>query len=112
MNYPMPDCTHALHELPLEQISEVGGFYFRSVTFKEVGTIIPQHVHDHDHVTFVGHGRFRGWKDGEWIGDRSAGQAFFIPKGSAHIFMSLEPDSLLTCVHDVASALSVKEKGL
>lgn len=112
MSYDIPTVTHALHELPLECITEVGGLYFRTVTFKDAGIIIPQHVHDHDHVTFIGSGKFRGWKDGEWIGDRSAGQAFDIPAGSSHIFMSLEANSLLACVHTIDSALSVKRKGL
>lgn len=112
MTHPIPTTTHKLHDLPVERITEVGGLYFRSVLFTDAGIIIPQHVHDHDHVTFVGSGRFRGWKDGEWIGDRVAGQAFEIPAGSSHLFMSLEPNSLLTCVHNVESALSVKRKGL
>lgn len=112
MNHPLPTITHLLKDLPLEHIVEAGGLYFRSVTFPQAGTVIPQHVHDHDHVTFIGSGRVRGWADGVWIGDRGAGDVFEIKAGSAHVFQSLEPYTLLACVHDMASALSVKQKGL
>lgn len=110
--HPVPAVTHALADLPVEKIVEAGGIYFRSVLLKQAGTIIPQHVHDHDHVSFIGSGRVRGWKDGEWIGDRGAGEVFEIPSGSAHVFMALEDNSLIACVHDIESALSIKEKGL
>lgn len=112
MSYPIPNGVKPVDAVPTIKIVEVGGLYFRSAIFAESGTIIPQHVHDHDHVTFIGSGRFRGWKDGEWIGDRSAGEVFHIQAGASHLFMSLEEHSMLTCVHTIESALSVKEKGL
>jgi quercetin dioxygenase-like cupin family protein len=112
MSYPLPTPTHKLADLPIEKIVEAGGFYFRSYLMPQAGTIIPQHVHDHDHVTLVGSGRVRGWANGECIGERGPGEVFDIWAGSAHVFQSLEPNSLLVCVHDVESALSVKQKGL
>lgn len=110
MTYPLPTPTHHLADLPLEQIVEAGGFYLRSYLLKESGTIIPQHVHDHDHVTLVGSGRVRGWQDGICIGERGPGEVFEIPAGTAHVFQSLEPYTLLCCVHNIDSALSVKRK--
>lgn len=111
MTYSLPDITHQLAELPVERIVEAGGLYFRSVLLREAGTVIPQHVHDHDHVTFIGSGSVRGWQDGNWIGDKAAGECFEIQAGHEHVFQALEP-ALLACVHDIESATSIKEKGL
>lgn len=112
MSYPLPMPTQIVSQPPITRIVEAGGLYFRSVLIQDAGTIIPQHTHDHDHVTLVGSGRVRGWQDGECLGDRGPGDIFEIPAGKGHVFQSLEPNTLLTCVHDVESALSVKRKGL
>lgn len=112
MTIPLPAVTHRLAELPVERIVEAGGIYFRSVTLKEQGTIIPQHVHDHDHVTLVGSGLVRGWCNGVCIGDRKAGEVFEILAGQSHVFQALEPYTMLTCIHNIDSALSIKAKGL
>lgn len=110
--YPVPTVTHALATLPVEHIVEAGGIYFRSVRLEEAGTVIPQHVHDHDHVTFIGHGSARGWQDGIWIGDKQAGDCFEVAAGRQHLFQALEPQTLLTCVHNIDSALSLRRKGV
>lgn len=112
MNWPVPETVAPLSDQPVQHIVEAGGIYFRSILLKDAGTVVPQHVHDHDHVTFIGSGRVRGWKDGEWIGDRGPGEVFEIPAGSAHVFQAIAPDTLLACVHDMDSALSVKRKGV
>ena len=96
----------------VEKIEIVGGLYFRSVFLPTSGLCIPQHVHDHDHVTFVGSGRVRGWCDDVWIGDKGRGEAFAITAGHQHRFEALDDNTLLTCVHSVASALSIARKGL
>ena len=99
-------------ELPVEFIEEIAGIYFRSILLKEKGTVVPQHSHDHDHATYVGSGAARLWVDGVWRRDIAAGHAVKIEAGHEHLFQALEPNTRLTCVHDVASAESVKRKGV
>lgn len=96
----------------VERIEEVCGIYFRSVLLERNGTRIPQHVHDHDHATLVCSGAARVWVDGELIGDFDAGRAVPVLAGKMHEFQALLPMTRLACVHDVASAESIKEKGL
>lgn len=108
--HSLPEISHQLTEQPVERIEEACGLYFRSVLLEKAGTVIPQHRHDHDHATFVGAGRARGWANGAWIGDKGAGEAFEVKAGCAHVFQALEPNTRLTCVHDIASAESVKAK--
>jgi hypothetical protein len=101
-----------LDEPLVERIEEVCGLYFRSVLLRQVGTFVPQHVHDHDHATLVCAGKARCWANYVLVGDKEAGEAFEIKAGTAHVFMALEPNTRLACVHNIESAESVKAKGL
>lgn len=98
-------------EPPPEFIETVCGIYFRSVFLKNKDTIIPQHVHYYDHATYVGSGSVRLWVNDKWEADYKAGSAIPIKAGQQHLFMSLEDNTRLTCVHDTQSAALLKELG-
>ena len=98
--------------LLVEHITEASGLYFRSVTLPEAGTYIPQHNHDYDHATLVCSGKVRGWCDGVNLGVKSKGEVFEIRANHEHVFVSLEPNTTLVCIHNLESALSIKRKGL
>lgn len=97
--------------IPVERIEEVAGIYFRSVLIPYKGMVADQHVHDHDHATFVGAGKVRAVADGKLLGDYEAGRAIEIKAGVYHQFEALEDNTRLACVHDIASAESVRVKG-
>ena len=96
----------------VESVEEVAGIYFRSVLLQKAGMRIAQHTHDHDHATYCGAGRARLVVDGQERGEVQAGHAVEVKAGHRHEFIALEDNTRLTCVHDVRSALSIKEKGL
>lgn len=96
--------------IPVERIEEVAGLYFRSVLVPYKGMVADQHVHDHDHATFVGAGKVRAFADGKVLGEYSAGSAIEIKAGVYHQFEALEDGTRLACVHDIASAESVKAR--
>lgn len=112
MGYPLPEFVNPVAEQPVEFVDEVCGLYFRSILLTNAGMIVPQHVHDHDHATLVGSGCVRLWVNGSYAGDFEAGHAVAVLKGCEHVFLALEPNTRLTCVHDVSSADSLKEKGV
>src|SRR5437899_11208900 len=95
----------------VENIVEAGGLYFRSMLLARAGMGVPQHVHDHDHATLVGSGRLRGWSDGAWMGDKGRGEAFEVLAGRQHVVESLEPMTMVVCVHDIHSAVRIKRQG-
>ena len=78
------------------------------MSIKKPEMIVPQHVHDYDHATYVGAGRVRVWVDGLFLADFEAGQLIPIQAGKLHEFMSLEAGTRLACIHDIASAESAK----
>lgn len=95
----------------VERIEECCDLYFRSVLLQK-GEKGEQHTHDHDHATFVGNGRTALRVNGILVGIFEAGQAIHIIAGQHHEFEALEDNTRLACVHDIASAESIKEKGL
>lgn len=96
----------------VEFVEEVCGTYFRSVLLPKAGMRISQHVHDHDHATYIGNGAVALRVGTILAGTFKAGQAVPILAGQLHEFEALEDNTRLACVHDVASAQSIKEKGL
>lgn len=105
--YPLPELANAV-DLPVQAVTEAAGIYFRSIILPK-GIVVGQHSHDHAHATFIGSGLVRGWKKGEWMGDKGPGDAFEVEANVEHCYLALET-SLLACTHDIESALSVKEK--
>lgn len=110
MSHPLPQASQAAHPA-VEFIEEVAGIYFRSIVLHR-GQIVPQHAHDHDHATYCGAGSARLWVNGVWREDIPAGRAVPITAGQKHLFQALDDGTRLTCVHDAASADSLKAKGL
>ena len=101
-----------MSELAVESIHEVCGMYFRSVLLPQRGTRIPQHTHDHAHANYCGAGAAQFWRDGVHVQDVKAGDVIEIQAGHLHEFVALEDNTRLTCVHDIASAESIKVRGL
>lgn len=107
--YPIPE-YESLKDQPLENIQIVCGIYFRSILLEVPDLIVPQHSHGHDHATYVASGGTRVWVNGEYKGDFKAGEAIEIKADQKHLFMSLEPNTRLTCVHDLNSAALIEEQ--
>lgn len=99
MSHPLPKMI--VTQPPVEFVEEVCGIFFRSVFLEKSGMIVWQHVHTYDHPTFIGSGSVRLWVDEEWAGDFKAGHAVGIKAGQKHLFMALEPNTRLACVHSV-----------
>lgn len=96
----------------VEYIEEVNGLYFRSIVLPKRGMRVPQHAHDHSHATYVGQGAAALYAGGVLVGVYAAGRAVPVTAGQVHEFEALEDNTRLACVHDVASALSIKERGI
>ena len=92
----------------VEYVNDVCGIHFRSVLIEKAGEKISQHVHDHDHPTYCGSGSARLRVNGEVVGDVHAGGVVAVLAGQHHEFEALEDNTRLACIHDVASAESIK----
>ena len=105
-----PEVIDAEREI-VEFVEEVEGIYFRSILIPKSGTLVPQHAHDHAHATYCGHGKAVYFVEGDYAGLLAAGHAISVKAGVMHAFLALADDTRLVCVHDAASAMSMKAKG-
>jgi quercetin dioxygenase-like cupin family protein len=80
-------------------ITIYGGLYIKTFQVFDTGTIIPQHSHSYDHVTLVMSGAVRVWRDDGPARDYCAPATVHIPAGSKHMFVTLEADTTMACLH-------------
>src|SRR6266851_6234816 len=68
----------------------------------KAGTIIPQHSHQHPHLTVFAAGGARVELDGEFVGEYWAPSALYIPAGTKHLFTTLADNTAIDCVLNVS----------
>lgn len=82
-----------------EHIS-VDGIFIKQMYLKDAQTAVPQHSHVYDHTTMLAKGRVRVWIEDVLLGDYEAPAPIFIKAKAKHTILSLEPDTLLYCIHN------------
>lgn len=97
---------------PLGNVVLYGGTYIREMLTPDEGTIIPTHSHNYDHISYVAAGSIRVWRDDELVGDFMAPAAVHIPAKAKHRFLTLEPWSMVLCIHAVGVAEAVDDADL
>lgn len=76
--------------------------FIKSGTFKDIGTIIPQHSHEYDHTSFIATGAVQVWCDDEYLGIYNAPQGILIKKHAKHRFVTLEENTTILCIHNIS----------
>lgn len=105
---PLPEAAEPVFQAP-EVWEECVEYGFRTITIKDAGMLVPQHIHDDSHATLVCAGRARGWTDGAYLGEKGPGEAFWVEGGKKHHFQAVEPMTRLACVTHLPS---MKKKGI
>lgn len=100
MSHPLPEGVER-SEQAVEYIDDVCGLYFRAICLENAGDAVPQHAHDHDHVTLIASGKARLWIEGVWVEDIHSFKVIEIEAGRKHVFQALEPMTRLVCVHNL-----------
>lgn len=95
------DTKYRRVELDYVEFAEVDDIWIRAYTVPKAKSIISQHVHVHDHITFVSRGTIEAWKDGELMGEFVAPAIIKIPAGAKHAFKALTDDVCLCCLHNL-----------
>lgn len=96
------ECVLCIEQPPVWEHTGIDGVFIKQMYLKEKGTLVPQHAHVYDHTSMLARGSIRVWADGEYLGDFSAPRPIFIKAQVKHRFQSLEPDTLIYCVHNVS----------
>jgi len=78
------------------------GVFIKEMHIPDAGTVVLQHSHQYDHVSLLATGSVRAWADGVEIGDYVAPKGIEIKAGVKHTFLSLEDETVIYCIHNVA----------
>jgi hypothetical protein len=80
-----------------EEYIAADGVFIKEIRLPKAGTLVPQHSHEYDHTSYLAKGSvlFEG-------AEIKAPKPIFIPAGKKHTFISLEDDTLILCIHNVA----------
>jgi quercetin dioxygenase-like cupin family protein len=92
-----------LDEQPITvEIKMADGIFIKSHHVKKADTYLPQHSHTYDHTSMIARGSVRVWKNGWHIGDFVAPKGIIIEANTKHIFVTLEDDTIIYCIHNIS----------
>jgi len=75
----------------------------KQTVVQKARTYLPQHAHQLSHLTTVAKGSVSLWRDGVFDGEFTAPHGLYIEAGVQHLFMTLEDDTVLYCIHSLAT---------
>lgn len=97
------------YERPLQTtIFESDGLYVKQMVAPVAHTVLQQHAHVLSHLTMVAAGKVRISIDGRDDAIYTAPCGVTIEAGVLHWFMTLEDNTILYCIHALATPESLK----
>jgi quercetin dioxygenase-like cupin family protein len=69
--------------------------------FEHKGSLVPQHEHAYDHLSMLASGSIRVAVDGKFLGVYHAPAGINIQAGKKHVFLTLEDNTVIYCIHNV-----------
>lgn len=105
----LPEAFAPAAEQPYEvDLVIADDIFAKQVHVPKAKTYLPQHEHAYDHATLLARGAIRVWIDGEDMGEYRAPKPIFIAAKKRHIFLTLEDDTVLYCIHNISRAGSIE----
>lgn len=96
----IPQNLVAREEQPIDtNLSITDDLFVKWYRIQKADSYVPQHAHEHDHVTVIASGSVDVWIDGIYSGRQIAPASFVIKAGALHTFQTLEDNVVLLCVH-------------
>jgi quercetin dioxygenase-like cupin family protein len=89
---------------PTTDLTLYAGIYLKQWMVPDRGTLLPQHAHDFDHISFVVSGVVRIWAGDELLGDYAGPRAVKIAAGVFHRFLTLSDGVTIACIHNADRA--------
>ena len=81
---------------------QADGVFVKQMALVRAGSIVPQHVHAHDHLTMLVLGAVQVYQDGVFAGTHVAPAGIPVRAGVAHTFVSMLDNTLIYCIHNTA----------
>lgn len=99
------ECELCIEQPPNWEHSCPDGVFIKQMYLKDAGTWIPQHAHAYDHTSMLAVGKIRAWAGDDFLGEFEAPTPIFIKAKVKHTFVSLEPNTLIYCIHRSAPVI-------
>lgn len=87
---------------PFGDVHLYGGVFVKEMLVPDAGTLIGQHAHTYDHLSYLAAGSVQVWAGTENLGVFHAPAAIRIPARVKHRFLSLRDNTLVLCLHNAA----------
>lgn len=87
-----------------EYTTSDGNTFVKEMDIAEAGTIIPQHSHAYEHISYVARGSILF--EGRVIHAGTPQAAILVPAFKKHTFQAMEPDTLVLCIHAGAPVIT------
>ena len=81
-------------------ITIYAGIFYRVYRIPDANTLLPQHAHEFGHLTALLSGAVQVWCDDEFLGGYKAPVTIKIAPHVKHRFLTLEPETVLACIHN------------
>lgn len=94
----------AEHQPQTVDVSIYAGIYMKTYVVPDRGTVLPQHSHRHDHISYVVSGVVRLWAGEHLLGDYAGPRAIKIGAGVKHRFLTLTDMVRIACIHNADHA--------
>lgn len=88
-------------ELKHWEIFTVDGVFIKQMELPISGIFVAQHSHTYDHVSMLATGSARVYANDEELGVFKAPCAITIRAGVKHTIESLEPNTIIYCIHNL-----------
>lgn len=98
-----------MSELADTNISVVHDVFIKQLTFREAGQVMRSHVHCYDHQTLLAAGRIAMHVEGEETTIHDAPTILVVKAGLTHEFLSLQPNTVLYCIHAIKEGDTIDE---
>jgi quercetin dioxygenase-like cupin family protein len=89
---------------PIGKQTIYAGIFLKTWEVRDAGTMIPQHSHEHPHITFLVKGTVRVWAGNKLVGNFFGPHTIKIPARTPHRFLTLTDDVVFACIHSVGEA--------
>ena len=89
---------------PTSEITIYAGIFCKLWSVRDRFTLLPQHVHQHSHISLIVQGEVRVWRGDECLGDFKAPAAIKIHAHAPHAFLTLTDDVMIACIHNADHA--------
>ena len=88
-------------ELKKWEIVTVDGVFIKQMAMPLKGIFVAQHSHTYDHVSMLATGSVKVYANDEELGVFTAPCAITIKAGVKHTIESLEPNTVIYCIHNL-----------